>query len=72
MEKVPITTETITLQAFLKWCGAYGAGGEAKRAVQEGLVRVNGSVETRRSATLRPGDRVEARGQDYLVGTDES
>lgn len=72
MDKVPIRTETITLQAFLKWCGAFSVGGEAKRAIQEGLVRVNGTVETRRGATLRPGDRVEARGQDYLVSTDES
>lgn len=72
MERVPISSETITLQAFLKWCGAFGVGGEAKRAIQAGLVRVNGSVETRRGAALRPGDRVEARGQDYLVSKDES
>ncbi len=35
------------------------SGGEAKRWVQDGRVRVNGEVDTRRGRRLRAGDRVE-------------
>ena len=63
-----ITTEFIKLDSFLKAVNAVGSGGEAKVAIQEGFVRVNGEAETRRGRKLRPGDTVEIRGGcRYLV-----
>jgi ribosome-associated protein len=50
---------TIRLGQYLKLAGLAGTGGEAKYLIQEGLVRVNGEVETRRKRQLHPGDRVE-------------
>jgi ribosome-associated protein len=50
------------LDQFLKWSGVTDTGGQAKRLVQDGLVRVNGEVETRRGRKLSPGDRVEVTG----------
>jgi len=52
------------LDQFLKWSGVTDTGGQAKRLVQDGLVRVNGEVETRRGRKLAPGDRVEVSGQE--------
>lgn len=63
VRSVAIRSETITLDGFLKWCGAAATGGEAKRLVQAGQVRVNGQPEVRRSHPLQPGDVVEVAGR---------
>lgn len=55
---VPIATEFIRLQDFLKFCGAVPSGGMAKSFIQDGQVLVNGAVCTMRGKKLRPGDRV--------------
>ena len=60
-EPVPVglKTETIDLDQLLKLADVVASGGEAKWLIREGLVRVNGEVETRRRRTLKIGDRVE-------------
>ena len=63
---VAISTDTIKLDAFLKWAGAVQTGGEAKQRIQRGEVQVNGVPERRRSRLLRPGDRVHLSGQPPL------
>jgi ribosome-associated protein len=50
--------DTIRLGQYLKLVGLAATGGEAKYLIQEGEVRVNGQVETRRKRQLRPGDTV--------------
>lgn len=62
-----IETEYIKLDSFLKAVNAVGSGGEAKVIVLEGLVRVNGQVETRRGRKLRPDDEIEVAGERYVV-----
>jgi ribosome-associated protein len=42
-------------------------GGMAKQAIQGGLVRVNGELETRRRRQLQPGDRIEFEGETRIV-----
>jgi ribosome-associated protein len=59
---VKIDTEYIKLDSFLKAENIVASGGEAKQAIQDGLVTVNGEVETRRGRKLRPGDRIELAG----------
>ena len=54
----------ITLGQALKASNLVGSGGEAKVLIQDGAVRVNGEVETRRGRKLQKGDVVE-------VGEDE-
>ena len=58
MVEVPIRTETISLDALLKWAGAAQTGGEAKRLIQHGQIQVNGRPERRRSHRVGPGDTV--------------
>ncbi|MEW6279421.1 MAG: RNA-binding S4 domain-containing protein [Candidatus Eremiobacterota bacterium] len=57
----------IKLDQFLKWQGLAETGGQARQRVQDGEVKVNGEVETRRGRKLRPGDRVELAGETFLV-----
>lgn len=64
---VKIDTEYIKLDSFLKAAVIAATGGEAKLLITDGMVRVNGEVETRRGRKLYPGDRVEAMGKHYTV-----
>lgn len=66
-ERVKISTEFIKLQDLLKFSGAVETGGEAKLAVQDGEVKVNGQVCTMRGRKLRPGDRAELDGLTLVV-----
>ena len=66
-EKISITTEFIKLDALLKFAGIAETGGEAKQAIQEGEVRVNGEVCTMRGKKLCRGDQVETSGVRILV-----
>lgn len=47
MEKIKIKTEFIKLDSALKYAGLTYTGGEAKNAVQNGEIKVNGEVCTR-------------------------
>lgn len=61
------TDEPIKLDQFLKVNGVVQTGGEAKLLIQDGQVRVNGSVETRRGRKLMQGDRVSVMGETFRV-----
>jgi ribosome-associated protein len=67
MVEVLISTESIALDAFLKWAGVVQTGGEAKRLIQQGRVHVNGRPESRRGRQLAPGDKVTTPGRETLV-----
>ena len=67
METIYITTEYIKLDAFLKYAGAVGTGGEAKLRIAAGEVLVNGEVCAMRGKKLRAGDTVRIDSQDYAV-----
>jgi ribosome-associated protein len=68
---VPIRDRSIRLGQFLKLANLVDSGADAKPAVQEGHVRVNGEVETRRGRQLQLGDVVELGAQAARV-SDES
>jgi len=67
MREVYINTETINLDQFLKWTGMVSTGGEAKLAILQGSVKVNGDIETRRSRKLKVNDVVEFEGNSLIV-----
>ena len=66
-ERIKINTEFIKLDALLKFAGLVETGGEAKLAIQNGEVTVNGEPCTMRGKKLRPGDRAELDGQALVV-----
>ena len=56
--KFNLEDEYIQLQNVLKVCGLVDSGAMAKNIIQDGLVKVNGEVETRRGKKIRVGDVV--------------
>ncbi|MBE6908060.1 MAG: RNA-binding S4 domain-containing protein [Ruminococcaceae bacterium] len=67
METITITTEYIKLQDLLKLASLVSTGGEAKLAVVNEEVTVNGEVCTQRGRKIRPGDAVSFRGRELTV-----
>lgn len=57
----------LRLGQFLKLADMVGSGGEAKIVIQDGLVTVNGEVETRRGRHLQPDDVISYRGRTVSV-----
>jgi len=51
-----ISKEPIELYKILKLENLVASGGEAKFAIAEGLVSVNGKIETRKRKKIIPGD----------------
>ena len=66
-QEIPITTEYIKLESFLKLANAVESGGMAKNFILGEQVSVNGEVCTMRGKKLRPGDRVQFDGCVYKV-----
>ncbi|NTV14657.1 MAG: RNA-binding S4 domain-containing protein [Desulfobulbaceae bacterium] len=67
MEKIELSGEVIRLGQLLKFAGLVDNGGEAKARIQDGEVRVNGQVETRRGRQLKQHDRVDFAGRQLEV-----
>lgn len=67
MEKVQLRDDFIKLGQALKAAGLVESGVEAKFAIQDGLVKVNGQVETQRGKKLVAGDMVEFDGKTVKI-----
>jgi ribosome-associated protein len=57
----------IRLGQFLKFSGLLETGGDAKELIGDGLVEVNGEVDTRRGRQLHDGDVVTFEGRSARV-----
>lgn len=68
-EQIELDSEFIKLDSLLKLANLVMSGGEAKQVIQEGLVTVNGQVETRRGRKLYPGDTVTVADDVSVVVT---
>ncbi len=67
METLAIHDEYIELYKILKIENMAASGGEAKFLISEGLVRVNGQVDTRKRRKTRPGETVEYNGEEVRI-----
>ncbi|GAB5559766.1 MAG: hypothetical protein SynsKO_14130 [Synoicihabitans sp.] len=59
MREVEISREPTELFKILKFENLVASGGEAKMVVAEGMVKVNGEVDTRKRRKIVAGDVVE-------------
>jgi ribosome-associated protein len=64
---VTVREVPIELCQFIKFGGVAESGGEAKQLINEGLVTLNGAVETQKRKKLAVGDRVTVRDQTLIV-----
>ena len=62
-----VSGEYIQLDQLLKVLGLCASGGAAHAAVEAGLIRVDGVVETRKRAKLRPGQQVVFAGTQIML-----
>jgi ribosome-associated protein len=68
VREVRIHDDTIRVGQALKLAGLAASGGDARALIEEGAVRVNGVVETRRGRQLRRGDVVAVGGEAVRIG----
>ncbi len=68
--KFPIHSDYIELCKLLKAANLVMSGGEGKEVVAQGLVSVDGQLETRKRCKIRPGQIVEFEGNTIAVVQD--
>jgi ribosome-associated protein len=59
VREVEINREPVELYKILKFEGLVASGGEAKAAIAQGLVLVNGETENRKRRKIVNGDTIE-------------
>ncbi len=67
MQTIQLRDDYIKLGQALKAAGLAESGVDAKFAIQDGLVKVNGSVELQRGKKLVAGDVVEYEGNTLYI-----
>ena len=67
MKTVKLRDEYIKLGQALKAAGLVSSGLDAKFVIQDGLVKVNGDVETQRGKKLYDGAVVEFDGEQIKI-----
>lgn len=67
MEIIKLRDEFIKLGQALKAAGLVESGVDAKEVIVQGLVMVNGEIETRRGRKLYDGDEVEFDGDKISI-----
>ncbi|MDO5291112.1 MAG: RNA-binding S4 domain-containing protein [bacterium] len=67
MDIINLREEFIKLGQAIKAANLVGSGVEAKMVIQDGLVKVNDEVETRRGRKLYDGDIVEFEGEQVMI-----
>ena len=67
MEVIKLREEFIKLGQALKAVGFVESGVEAKDVIQNGLVLVNGEIDTRRGRKLYPGHVVVFDGEEIKI-----
>ena len=67
MEIIKLREDFIKLGQALKAAGLVESGVEAKEVIQDGLVKGNGEVDTRRGKKLYDGDIVSFDGTDIKI-----
>ena len=67
MQQIEINHEPVELYKILKFEAIVSSGGEAKSVISEGMVLLNGKVETQKRKKIVSGDVIEFQGQKYKI-----
>lgn len=67
MREVVITHEPVELYKILKFESLVDSGGQAKTVIADGLVLVNGAVETRKRRKILSGDVIKFAGEELKI-----
>ncbi|WP_108651270.1 RNA-binding S4 domain-containing protein [Dongshaea marina] len=69
---IEISSQPIELYKILKLADVVSGGGEAKQAISQGYVGVNGEQELRKRRKIYDGDLITFNGEFYLVICEQS
>lgn len=64
---IEITREPVELYKILKFEGFVESGAQAKLVIADGLVSVNGEVETRKRRKMLNGDVICVGGEEFVL-----
>ena len=67
MKLVELLKQPVELYKILKFEGIADSGGAAKSAIAEGLVVVNGEIETRKRRKIVAGDIIEVGEHKFCI-----
>lgn len=67
MKEIEIIKVRVELFKILKFEGLASSGGEAKKAIANGLVMVNGTVETQKRKKIVSGDVIVFNGEAFKI-----
>ena len=67
MKHIEINAEPIALYQLLKLEALVSSGGEAKVAIDNGRVLVNGEIETRRRKKIMSDDTIEFESESFKI-----
>ena len=67
MRKIQLTKMPAELYKILKFEGLTESGGQAKLAISDGQISVNGEVETRKRRKILDGDTIVFNGESFMV-----
>lgn len=71
MKQIEINHEPVELYKILKFEAIVSSGGEAKSVIAEGMVLLNGKVETQKRKKIVSGDVIEFQDEKYRITKDE-
>ena len=70
MKEIQIRSQAVELFKILKFEGLVASGGEAKMVISQGMVQVNGVVETRKRKKINSGDEIVFNNEVFSVVLD--
>jgi len=72
MQVIKIKDDNIKLGQLIKLAGLVDSGVEAKYAIQNSMVYVNGQIDTRRGRKVVQGDIIKFKNEEIKVETNEN
>jgi len=67
MRNVALNHQPVELFKLIKFEGLANSGGEAKKIIEEGLVSVNGEIETRKRKKIVAGDIISIGDENFTT-----
>ena len=72
MQVIKIKDDNIKLGQLIKLAGLVDSGVEAKYAIQNSMVYVNGQIDTRRGRKVVQGDIIKFKNEEIKVESNEN
>lgn len=67
MREVSLNHQPVELFKLIKFEGLANSGGESKKMIEQGMVSVNGEVETRKRKKIIAGDIISIGDEQFIT-----